>query len=91
MQCRTHEPVQLDPHSVDGGVGVQHFLLDTLIFVHNHHAGAALELAQSTRNAGKFIAEGVVQGEEVVDLGVEGWLGVRLVGGRWNRGERRGR
>ena len=60
--------MQLHPHAVDGCVGVQHLLFDTLIFIENHQIGSALMIRQSIGNARHFVAERAVKCEEMVDL-----------------------
>lgn len=77
--------MQLHAHVVDGGVGVQHLVLVALALVDDHHVGAALDLGERGGDTGHLLAEVLVQGEQVVDLRVEG----RLVGAVL--GERRGR
>lgn len=77
--------MQLHAHVVNGGVGVQHLVLVALALVNDHHVGAALDLGQRGRYAGHLLAQVLVQGEQMVDLRVEG----RLTGA--TLGERRGR
>lgn len=74
LQCGAHQPVQLHAHAVDGGVGVQHFVLCALALVDDHHVGAALELGECVRDAVDFVAERLMQSKEVVYLGIEWWL-----------------
>lgn len=74
LQRRAHQPVQLHAHAVDGRVCVQHLVLSTLALVDDHHVGATVELGERIGDAADFVAEGLVEGEEVVHLRIEGGL-----------------
>lgn len=65
MQPRIHQPMDLHPDAVDRGVRVRHVLLDTQAFVHDSHAGAGVEIVQRMGELGDFLAERLVQREQV--------------------------
>lgn len=75
-------------HVANGSVDMQHLILSPLALVDNHHVCAAIEISQGIGNARDFLAERVMQRKEVMDLGVERWLGgVAVIGGRnWWKG-----
>ena len=69
--------MQLHPHPINGGIGVQHFVLDTLAFIDDHHVRSAFMISQSIGNARHLITERAMQRKEMVDLRVEGgWGGI---------------
>lgn len=65
MQSRIHQPLNLHAHAGDGRVGVRHVLFDAEAFVHDSHAGAGVEVCDGMGEVCDFVAEGLVDGEEV--------------------------
>lgn len=69
MQPRIHQPMNLHADAVDRSIRVRHILLDTQAFVHNGHAGAGVEIIQRMGELGDFLAERLVQREQVRHCG----------------------
>lgn len=89
MQGRTHEPVYLHTHIIHSCGGVTHVFFAAHTLMRDHHVGAVFHVVEGIGHAGDFVAEGFVEAQEMVDLGVEGWLSgstltlkLKLVGAR---------